>query len=155
MLRGMNYVGNYTMGRKGVGGICAKVTAWAYVYVHICFLCVFQQRYILTYILISNNPPAFCENKMILHQPIHEALLFAIPCLILVKQKGGNRNTVDTQQISNSRTWKPLAVVKHISGETNAMLGGKETIIQFRKLGHILVFVLGICLSLSVCSAKQ
>ena len=88
MLRGMNYVGNHTMGKKGDGGICAKVTAWAYVYVHICFLCVFQQRYILTYILISNNPPAFCENKMILHQPIHEALLFAIPCLILVKQKG-------------------------------------------------------------------
>ena len=44
--------------------------------------------YISTYILISYNPPAFCENKMILHQPIHEALLFAIPYLIYrVSQK--------------------------------------------------------------------
>ena len=27
MLRGMNYVGNHTMVKKGGGGICAKVTA--------------------------------------------------------------------------------------------------------------------------------
>ena len=79
--RGMNYVGNHTMGKKGDGGICAKVTAWAYVYVHICLLCVYKQRYLSTYIQISYNPSAFCESIMILLQPVHEVLLFALPYL--------------------------------------------------------------------------
>ena len=81
MLRGMNYVGNHTMGTKGDGGICAKVTAWAYVYVHICLLCVYKQRYLSTYIQISNNQSAFCESIMILLKPVHEVLLFALPYL--------------------------------------------------------------------------